>query len=363
MTDLLPTVDTDLAGSLWAELGATGRVASVYRDRRPERGVVPDRLRALLAELDTIHDTGTVLSACVQLATAVPLLAETAAESTALRQTVSGEAITALAATDTGPGSELTGMETVVEIGPDRVVVTGTKRWITNAVGGDWLLVLARHRPGPHFTNFTWVLVPATAPGVMVEAVQTDLFRGAGVGHVRLDAVTLPATAVLGRAGRGLPLFARHIAVERLAGGYWAAAVCHRALGGLRRWLGDRGELWRRDVVRDRFARALVAARQLDALAAMLGPRIAGQHDQASAALLKAAAGSTVEQVLGECAHLQGAAGFAPHGLQRLRAESALFGVAGGATEVVLTGVADHADRLLAEFATAEPAPIGERDS
>jgi alkylation response protein AidB-like acyl-CoA dehydrogenase len=343
--------------STWAELGSAGRIASTYRDGRPEHGVNPDRLRALLAHLDATQRTGTVLSACVQIATVLPLLAETAAGSAAFAATLSGAAVTALAATDAGPGSDLTGLDTVLQPEPDGLVVTGTKRWITNATTADWLLVLARHRPGPHFTNFSWLLVPAATPGVTVEPADTGLFPGAGLGHIHLDAVALPTSAVLGRTGRGLPLFARHIAVERLAGGFWAAAVCHRALSIVRRCLAERGDLWRREVVRDRFARVLVRARQLDALAAALGPRIAEKRDHASAAMLKAAAGSTVEHVLDECAHLQGAAGFASGGLQRLRAESAVFGIAGGTTEVVLSGVADQADRLLSEFAVADRTP------
>lgn len=344
------------ARSTWAELGAAGRISGVYRDHRPERGVDPARLRALLGSLDARGDIGVVLSVCVQLATALPLLAESAPGSPAVDAMLSGTAVTALAATDTGPGSDLTALGTRVEnISDGVVVVTGEKRWITNATTADWLLVLARRRPGPHFTNFSWVLVPADALGVSVEPADTSLFTGAGVGHVHLDAVALPAGAVIGGAGRGLPTFARHIAVERLAGGLWASAVCHRTLSATKQWLTGRGDLWQRESVRESFARALVLARQLDALAVALGPRIAERHDHAAAALLKASVGITVDQVLGECAHLQGAQGFATSGLQRLRAEAAVFGIAGGATEIVLSSVADQADRLLLEFAPSGP--------
>lgn len=359
MTELLiaPGSAESRTQTAWAELGAAGQISGTYRDGRPEQGVDPERLRALLGYLDAGGDIGMVLSACVQLATVLPLLAETAPGSVATTATLSGSSVTALAATDAGPGSDLTALGTRIEDAPDGVVVTGTKMWITNATIADWLLVLARRRPGPHFTNFSWVLVPTDTPGVSVEPADTDLFTGAGIGHVHLDAVAVPRDTVVGGAGRGLPLFARHIAVERLAGGLWASALCHRALSTTKQWLTGRGDLWSRDVVRERFARALVLARQLDTLAVMLGPQIATRHDHAAAALLKAATGITVDQVLGECAHLQGSEGFTTSGLQRLRVEAAVFGIAGGATEVVLSDVADHADRLLHEFATVEPAP------
>jgi len=338
----------------WAALGSAGEISKVYRDHRPERGVDPTRLRALLGSLDARGDVGVVLSSCVQLATALPLLAESAPDSPATAATLSGAAITALAATDIGAGSDLTSLCTRVEKLSNGIMVTGEKRWITNATVADWLLVLARHREGSHFTNFSWVLVPADAPGVSIEPADTALFTGAGVGHIHLDAVVLPTSAVIGGVGRGLPTFARHIAVERLAGGLWASAMCHRALSTTKKWLTGRGALWQRESVREGFARALVLARQLDALAMALGPRISEQRDHAAAALLKASAGITIDQVLSVCAHLHGAQGFTISGIQQLRSEAAVFGIAGGTTEIVLASVADQADRLLLEFAPSE---------
>ncbi|WP_208453775.1 acyl-CoA dehydrogenase family protein [Burkholderia gladioli] len=343
--------------SVWAALGASGAISAVYRDGQPARGVDPVRLRRLFERLDANHDTGAVLSACVQLATALPLLGEHARDSDAYATTLAGEGITALAATDAGVGSDLAALDTTFSADGGSIVVTGSKRWITNATAADWFLVLGRRREGPHFTNFSWALVPADAHGVTVEPADTTLFSGAAVGHLHFDVVTLPADAVLGGAGRGLPLFARHIAVERLAGGLWAAVICRRVLTDTQAWLAARGDLWQKPTIRDAFARALVQARQLDALVDAVAPAVSAHHDTALAALVKAAAGLAVDQVVSACAHLQGAQGFTSDGLQRLRAEAAIFGIAGGTTEIVLAGVADHAERLLAnprvETATA----------
>lgn len=356
MTDLTMTPPCTGAGRrIWAELGAGGEIAGVYRDGRPERGVDPDKLRILLGSLDTRDDAGIVLSACVQLASSLPLLAEMAPDSPATAATLAGTAITAWAATDVGAGSDLTALATTATVVDDRVVVSGEKRWITNATTAHWLLVLARRREGPHFTNFSWVLIPVDAPGVSVEPADSALFPNAGVGHIRLEAVSLPLSAVIGGAGRGLPLFARHIAVERLASGLWASAMCHRALCATKAWLMARGDIWQQNGVRERFARALVQARQLDALASAVARRIAVEHDHAAAALLKASAGITINQVLETCAHLYGAQGFANDGMQRLRTEAAIFAIAGGSTEIVLGSVADQADSLLQALSPLEP--------
>jgi alkylation response protein AidB-like acyl-CoA dehydrogenase len=338
------------ARQTWAELGAAGQIQAVYRDKDPRLGVTPDRLRALLGELDATTDTGVVLSVCVQLATALPLLAQAAPGSAALDAALSGSAVLALAATDAGPGTDLPALGTQVQERPEGVLLTGTKRWITNAAAADWILVLARRRPGPHFTNFSWVLVPADAVGVRVEAADTALFTGAELGHVYMTDVILSRQAVIGGAGRGMALFARHIAVERLAGAMWASAMCHRALDQTRRRLQRQGGAWNQEDVRERYARALLLARQHDALLSVIGPRIAEYHDQAAGALLKASAGTTAEKVIAECAYLHGAEGFLSDGLQRLRAEAAMFSVAGGSTGLMLSAVADSADIMLREM-------------
>lgn len=334
-------------GSVWAELGARGAIAGVFNDGRPERGVDPAKLRSLLFDLDRDDDAGVVLSACVQLASSLPLLFESVPESPAALSTLAGNSITAWAATDVGPGSDLTALATTVSPSGDEIVVQGEKRWITNATTASWLLVLARRREGPHFTNFSWVLIPADAKGVSVEPVDSPYFKSAGLGHIHLNAVVLPANAVVGGAGRGLPLFARHIAVERLASGLWASSMCHRALSCTKSWLMTRGDLWRQSGVRERFARATVQAHQLDALSRVVAHRITDSHDHSSAALLKASAGIIVTQVIEACAQLYGAQGFMNGGIQRLRSEAAIFAIAGGSTEVVLSSVADQADSLL----------------
>lgn len=337
---VIPAIPSDVDGpTVWRALAAAGRLAEAYRGGDPRLGVDPVGLGRLLSDVDSGHGVGVTLSVCVQVATVVPLLGSLA------------DSVTALAATDGGAGSDLTALETTVSLGTeaDDVEVTGHKRWITNATHADRFLVLARHRPGRHFTNFTWVLVPASAPGVHVTPADTDLFDGAGIGHVRFDGVRLPRSSVVGRPGRGLVSFAGHIAVERLAGALWAVAMCRRVLADTRTRLVER-DLWRLEAVRQRYAESLVRARVLRAMCDALGAR-AARRDSTAGALLKSATGPTVEHVLAECAHLQGADGFATGGAHGLRAQAAVFAVGGGTTEVVLTTVADAAETVLEELA------------
>ncbi|MHC3470958.1 acyl-CoA dehydrogenase family protein [Streptomyces sp. 7R007] len=348
------------AAQVWRDLGRDGTIASLFHGPGVDEryGLAPFRLAALLTDLDAQHDLGTTLSVCVQLAAALPLLRDLPGEParSVRRRAERGETTVALAATDDGaPGSDLTAMTTRMEHDPGtgQWTLDGGKRWITNATTAEYALVLARHRPGPHFTNFSLVLLPLDTPGVRVEAEPTDCFTGSGVGSLRFDAVRLNPERLVGPPGRGLAAFTRRIGTDRLASGLWANALSRRVLAQTRARLDERtylGHTQSQDPgVRQEFAAAVIRQQQLQALCARAcAPGTPGTPAVAAlTALLKAVGAATVDHVIRICARLQGADAFHTGGLYRLAAEAAMFGVAGGTTRVLRDVVADHADTLL----------------
>ncbi|MEU5365868.1 acyl-CoA dehydrogenase family protein [Streptomyces sp. NPDC005925] len=353
------------ATAVWRALGAAGTLSTLYGSSNALGPVAdPARLGALLRAVDARGDNGATLSVLVQAASALPILgsgrsgAASAASSpvaAAWEKVVSGTAQVALAATDeAAAGSDLSGLGTQVRTEGDELVVDGGKRWVTNAGSAEYLLVLARHRPGRHFTAFSWVLVPARTAGVTVRTATTGLLTNAATGHIGFDSVRLPADHLVGGNGRGMAVFARHMSTERLAGALWAVALTSRLLADTRERLRQRtvdGEpLWHNEVVRQRFAECLVRVAQLRALCDRLaGTAVRGQ-DLSAGALLKSAVGLTVDPVLAQCAQLQGADGFAAGGAQGVRAEAGVLGIGGGVTELMLAGVADMSEQLLAEL-------------
>lgn len=349
--DALPR--TANGAQVWSALGRADLITRAYRDGTVGAGVDPVGLDSLLTAVDARFSIASTLSVSVQLATALPVLAagRSPVARRALERALTGRATVALAATDVTAGTDLTALRTRVRIDDDTVELSGEKNWIANTTTAESFLVLARHRPGRHFTHFTWVLVPFDAPGVAVRPADSALFADSGVGHLTLDGVRLDRDHVLGRAGFGLPLFARHIGTERLAGAQWGVALCRRVLADTHRHLSGRahgeGTLWDLDVVRQRFAACLLRVRELRALVVEFEDAVAVHHDATAAATLKAAAGSAVNDVLTECGQLWGAAGFVTGGIQEVRAQAALFGIGGGANEVVLGALADAAESVL----------------
>lgn len=339
--------------AVWQALGRAGLLADLFV---PATGPGPrlDRIDVLLTALDERFGVGTVLSVCVQVASALPILraaADTEPAAKALQAALSGDAMLAFAVTDTdAAGSDLLAMGATAALTEETIRLDGGKSWITNARTADYALVLARHRPQRHFTSFLWALVPTTAPGVLAEPAGSH-FAGAGLGHLRLDGVLLDRDHVLGSPGRGLPTFARHIATERIAGAFWARAMCRRVLADTHCWLDrrtvDGRPLWLNDAVRDRFARCLVELRRIDAMCAQHVAAAASPDALLSSMLLKASVAQSLDLVLTECVALRGADAYRRGGEAELRAETAMFGIAGGATGAMLAGIADHAADLV----------------
>lgn len=348
------------ADTLWRHLASTGELHRLYRNGDPATGLDSAALRALFRRLDREESIGAALGICVQATTALPLLASAARReghalrplSVALEAVLGGEQLVGLAATDSTPGSDLTALQTTVSLDEHQLTLSGQKQWIANASYASHLLVLARHSPGPGFTNFTWVVVPTDAAGVTVEAAQSSLFEGSGTGHATFREVTLPLAYLGGAVGRGLIDFAHHICVERLASASWGHAMCERVLRETVDYLRQRGEgpgtLWNKEEVRRRIAACLLSTTELGTLIDSCEHRIVDRHDPLAAALVKAAAARTVEEVLSVASHLQGARAFVDGGLQTLRAQAALWSIGGGTYEVMLASIADHTDRLLA---------------
>lgn len=338
--------------ALWQALGRRGVLGQLFEDgRRAPRG---DRLAELLTALDARFELGVVLSVCVQVATALPILREHADRQPlagVYERVVGGQSQLALAATDLqGAGSDLMSLGTTATLHEDRIVLDGGKQWITNACTAGYALVLARHRPQRHFTSFVWALVPLEAAGVRVGPMPTALFDGAGLGMISLERVEVERGWLVGSPGRGLATFLRHVATERLAGGMWAAALCRRVLADTRaqliaRPLGE-ASLWEDAAIQQRFARCLLRLWQIEA--ACTSHRTApAEQAMLSSMLLKTTVGEAVDEVLGECVRLLGAPAFEAGGVAQLRTEAAMFGIAGGAAGAMLTGICDHAEDLL----------------
>jgi acyl-CoA dehydrogenase len=122
-----------------------------------------------------------------------------------LPRLAAGELIGSFALTEAEAGSDPAGLRTTARRDGDEWVISGAKRYITNAPLADLFVVFARsnaeEKGGRGISSF---VVDATAPGVTLGPRDKKMGQsGAWTSEVFLDEVRVPADALVGEEGRG----------------------------------------------------------------------------------------------------------------------------------------------------------------
>ncbi|MBJ7483895.1 acyl-CoA dehydrogenase family protein [Brevundimonas sp.] len=124
-----------------------------------------------------------------------------------LPKIASGEVVTSFCLTEPDSGSDSAALQTRAVRDGDDYILTGTKRYITNAPVAGLFLVMARtsEEKLPKNGHISAFLVPAGTPGMRIGKKERKMGqRGALVADVYFDDARIPALALLGgQEGKG----------------------------------------------------------------------------------------------------------------------------------------------------------------
>jgi acyl-CoA dehydrogenase len=122
-----------------------------------------------------------------------------------LPRLAAGELIGSFALTEAEAGSDPAGLRTSARRDGDAWVISGGKRYITNAPIADLFVVFARSDPGERGgRGISSFVVDARAPGVTVGPHDKKMGQsGAWTAEVFFDDVRVPGGALIGEEGRG----------------------------------------------------------------------------------------------------------------------------------------------------------------
>ncbi|MDL1900937.1 acyl-CoA dehydrogenase [Anaerolineae bacterium CFX9] len=121
-----------------------------------------------------------------------------------LPRLLSGEVLGALALTEPGAGSDLSGAQTSAVRDGDSWVIDGSKAWITNAGIAPVITVLLRTEKGTGSSGFSMMLVPTDSPGLTIGPPEKKMgLRGSPTYMLSFDGVRVPLDSILGEEGRG----------------------------------------------------------------------------------------------------------------------------------------------------------------
>jgi alkylation response protein AidB-like acyl-CoA dehydrogenase len=147
-----------------------------------------------------------------------------------LPRMVSGEAITAIAMTEPGTGSDLQAVRTTAIRDGDHYVVNGSKTYITNGQSADLIVVVAKTDPTQGAKGISLILVEATRPGFKRGRNLDKIGQNsADTSELFFEDVRVPVANLLGDEGKGFSILMNQLPQERLGIAAQAQAGAQRA--------------------------------------------------------------------------------------------------------------------------------------
>jgi alkylation response protein AidB-like acyl-CoA dehydrogenase len=127
-----------------------------------------------------------------------------------LPQLASGEWLVAYALTEAGSGSDSAAMRTTARRGGDDYVLSGGKRFITNAGVANLYTVFAKTGPGAGHAGISAFVVESDAPGFEVARLEPKMgITGSTTGELVFEDCRVPAANLLGKEGEGFRIAMR----------------------------------------------------------------------------------------------------------------------------------------------------------
>ena len=261
---------------------------------------------------------------------------------------ISGDAISAVAVTEPGAGSDVKGITTRAVRDGDDWVLSGAKLYITNGVHADVYCVAAKTDPQANPSrSVTMFLVEKGMPGFTVDRVlDKHGWRSSDTAELRFDDMRLPAGNVLGQVGHGFYEIMRNFQNERLVIGAMAMGEAQAALELTLDWVKNRrafgGFLWDKQIIRQRLAMLAARVEACRQMVYATARRAAfGEDVVREVSMIKALAGELVNEVMYDCVQFHGGMGFMREStIERMARDARVQSIGGGATEVMLEEIA-----------------------
>ncbi len=255
-----------------------------------------------------------------------------------------GEAIGAIAMTEPNAGSDLKGVRTRAERRGDAYIVNGSKTFISNALNMGVLLLVAKTDRDAGSKGISLLLMdPHRTPGFSVGRVLDKIgMPSQDTCELFFQDCEVPAGGLLGGTeGRGMYQMMAELPYERAIIGYIASCYMTRAVELTIAYTKERRAFGQAifDFQNSRFTLAEVATKATVARVFsdfIVGERIAGRLDSATASMAKWWNTDMLDDVVDECLQLFGGAGYMnEYPIARLYADARVMRIFGGANEIM----------------------------
>lgn len=251
---------------------------------------------------------------------------------------ISGEKTMAVAISEPDAGSAATDMRTTAKEVDGKLVINGSKRWISNGGEADQYLLYCRLSDAPGAKGIGAVVVEKGMPGFTFGASERLMgFRGIPSADLYLDNVEVPLDNVVVPAGSFGKLFGV-FSIERMGNTTMSLAIGQAALDKSLKYVEER-EQFGKELVEFQSIQVMLADMILQVEAArLLRDRAAesaiagnGIPDTLAVSLAKCTANEMAKRVTDLAMQIHGGNGYTEeYGLERLHRDAHGWAIAGG---------------------------------
>ena len=337
--------------SIWPRMGELGFLGVEYDEKYGGAGADLLTTAVLCEEMARSRCASLAMAVGVHTDMASPHLYWTGSE--ALKEKYlpgicRGEALTAIAVTEPGGGSDVAAIRTRAVRDGGHYVLDGSKMFITNGVMADLFFVAARIRgqggdgEGKRHRGISMFLVERSTPGFSVSRKLDKMGnRASDTAELAFQGMRVPAENLLGREGAGFYEVMRVFQRERLVAGLHAVAGCERALEDTIAYVQQRQAfdepLSRKQVVRHKIAdlATLIEASRWLTYAACL--KFRDREDAVKEiSMVKLFTAEMAQKVAYDCVQLHGGYGYMrEYPIERFFRDIRLMTIGGGTSEIM----------------------------
>ncbi|HSE03265.1 MAG TPA: acyl-CoA dehydrogenase family protein [Methylomirabilota bacterium] len=349
----------EIPKSIWPRMGALGFLGVEYDEKYGGAGADLLTTAVLCEEMARARCASLAMAVGVHTDMASPHLYWTGSEALKekyLPAVCRGEALTAIAVTEPGGGSDVAAIRTRAVRDGDHYVLDGSKMFITNGVLADLYFVAARIQEGPltppspqrgegesrRHRGISMFLVERNTPGFTVSRKLDKMGnRASDTAELVFEGMRVPAENLLGAEGKGFYEVMRVFQRERLVAGLHAVAGCERALEDTIAYVQQRHAfdepLSKKQVVRHKLAdlATLIEAGRWLTYAACL--KFRDREDAVKEiSMVKLFTAEMAQKVAYDCVQLHGGYGYMrEYPIERFFRDIRLMTIGGGTSEIM----------------------------
>jgi acyl-CoA dehydrogenase len=334
--------------ALWRRLGELGFLGLEYPEAYGGAGADFLTTVVLWEELARCRSNGVAMGVFVHTDMASPHLWHAGTEAQKQRWLPAicrGEAVSAIAVTEPGGGSDVAGLRTRARREGDRFVLDGSKMFITNATQADLFFVAARTSDPPagkRARGISMFVVEKGTPGLRVGKKLEKMGNlSSDTAELVFEGAPVPADHLLGEEGRGFRAIMQNFQRERLVAAIHAVTASQQAFEDTVAYARERTAfgtaLAHMPVLRHKLAEMASGITQARAFAYDVCRRYARGEDCATEiSMAKYLTGELANRVAYDAVQIHGGYGYMREfPVERFYRDARLWTIGGGTSEIM----------------------------